>query len=133
MGITIERSSLLDLEKGNQESVQEYVYGGEKMLLKLTHLYLKRKWLIFFSNTFNEPYFVHLLGAPAKHFIDIVIVVKRIEQAIRTNKIIDKKKRGGLGRKKDNEVHWLGSNQHQPRKWWNNKWKSKRQKDSLYV
>jgi hypothetical protein len=62
------------------------------MLLKLTHLYFKRKWLIFFSNTFNEPYFDYLLGAPAKHFIDIVIVAERIEQAIKTNKIIDKKK-----------------------------------------
>jgi hypothetical protein len=103
------------------------------MLLKLTHLYFKRKWLIFFSNTFNEPYFDYLLGAPAKHFIDIVIVAERIEQAIKTNKIIDKKKRGGLGRKKDNKVHWLGSNQHQPRKRWNNKWKSKRQKDTPYV
>lgn len=93
MDITIERSSLLDPEKGNRESVREYVYGGEKILLKLTHLYLKTKWLIFFSNTFNEPYFDYLLGAPAKHFIDIVIMAERIEEAIRTNKIIDKKKR----------------------------------------
>jgi hypothetical protein len=38
--------------------------GGERRLLKLIHPYLKKK-VNLFSNTFKDPYFDNLIGAPA--------------------------------------------------------------------
>jgi len=46
-----------------------------------------------FSNTFKALYFKHLVGTTTQHFINIVIVVERIKQAITVSKIIDPSKK----------------------------------------
>lgn len=51
---------------------------------------------------FKEPFFNHLVGAIAQHFIDIVIVTEQIEQAIRAGKIVNPTKNKGFTGKKRN-------------------------------
>jgi hypothetical protein len=46
-----------------------------------------------FSNTFKALYFKHLVGTTTQHFINIMIVVERIKQAITVGKIIDLSKK----------------------------------------
>jgi hypothetical protein len=46
-----------------------------------------------FSNTFKALYFKHLVGTTTQHFINIVIVVERIKQAMTVGKIINPSKK----------------------------------------
>lgn len=43
---------------------------------------LEKEMINLFSNTFKALYFEHLMGTMIQHFTDIVIVAKRIEQAM---------------------------------------------------
>jgi hypothetical protein len=45
-----------------------------------------------FSNTVKDPYFDHLISVQAQFFTDIVVMVERIEQAIRVGRFFVKKK-----------------------------------------
>jgi hypothetical protein len=57
---------------------------------------------------FKEPFFDHLVGAIAQHFIDIVIVTEQIEQAIRAGKIVNPtKNKGFTGKKKNTNLNNL--------------------------
>jgi len=40
-----------------------------------------------FANTFQSPYYAHLIGSSAQHFHEVVGTAERIEQAIKRGKI----------------------------------------------
>jgi hypothetical protein len=42
-----------------------------------------------FSNTFKASYFEYLVKSSAQHFIDLIVIIERIEQAIWIGKIAD--------------------------------------------
>jgi hypothetical protein len=64
MDMALDRSGLLALRKEAMNQCRNMLNGGERRLLKLIHPYLKKK-VNLFSNTFKDPYFDHLIGAPA--------------------------------------------------------------------
>ena len=58
-----------------------------------------------FLNTFKTMYFKYLVRSSAQCFIDLVIIVERIEQAIELGKIADPtKKKNFIGKIKETEV-----------------------------
>jgi hypothetical protein len=42
---------------------------------------------MLFANTFQSPYYEHLIGSSAQHFHKVVRIAKRIEQAMKRGKI----------------------------------------------
>jgi hypothetical protein len=48
---------------------------------------LEKEMANLFTNTFKTSYFEFLIGNASQHFIDLVIVAKKIEQAIKVEKI----------------------------------------------
>jgi hypothetical protein len=61
---------------------------------------LEKEMINLFSNTFKALYFEHLMGTMIQHFTDIVIVAKRIEQAMRAGRITDLSDKIGFTRGK---------------------------------
>jgi len=43
--------------------------------------------VMLFANTFQFPYYAHLIGSSAQHFREVVWIAQRIEQAIKRGKI----------------------------------------------
>jgi hypothetical protein len=43
--------------------------------------------MLLFINTFQFPYYEHLMGSSAQHFHKVMRIAKRIEQAIKMGKI----------------------------------------------
>jgi hypothetical protein len=61
-----------------------------------------------FANTFRAPYYEHLMGSSAQHFYDAVRIAKRIEQGIRSGRVVEPiEKKGFVGKKKEIEVNNL--------------------------
>ena len=53
-----------------------------------------------FVNTFKAPYFEYLVRSSTQHFTDLVVIAKRIEQAIGLGKIVDPTKKNGFTEKR---------------------------------
>jgi len=43
--------------------------------------------VMLFANTFQSPYYEHLIGSSAQHFYKVVRIAERIEQAMKRGKI----------------------------------------------
>jgi len=43
--------------------------------------------MMLFANTFQSPYYVHLIGSSAQHFHEVLRIAERIEKAIKRGKI----------------------------------------------
>jgi hypothetical protein len=43
--------------------------------------------MMLFSNTFQSPYYEHLMGSSTQHFHEVMRIAERIEQAIKMGKI----------------------------------------------
>jgi len=83
--IATDRTSLMTMEKGNQESVRAY---GQRWRDQAIH--------------------VHLMGSSAQHLYDAVRIAERIEQGIRSGRIMEPvNKKGFVGKRKETEVNSL--------------------------
>jgi hypothetical protein len=83
--IATDRTSLMTMEKGNQESVRAY---GQRWRDQAIH--------------------VHLMGSSAQHLYDAVRIAERIEQGIRSGRIMEPvEKKGFVGKRKETEVNGL--------------------------
>jgi len=43
--------------------------------------------VMLFANTFQSPYYEHLIGCSAQHFHEVTKIAERIEQAMKRGKI----------------------------------------------
>jgi hypothetical protein len=43
--------------------------------------------MMLFANTFQSPYYAHLIGSSAQHFHKVLRIAERIEKAIKRGKI----------------------------------------------
>jgi hypothetical protein len=101
MDVAPDRSSLQAMEKGNKESVREYAQRWRESAAQVNPPLLEKEMTGLFSNTFKALYFEYLVGSAAHNFSDLVVIAERIEQAVRTGRIMDPtKKRGFFGKKK---------------------------------
>ncbi|XP_034932830.1 uncharacterized protein [Populus alba] len=106
--IAPDRTSLISMEKGTQESVRAYAQRWRDQAINVQPPLIETKMVTLFANTFRAPYYEHLMGSSAQHFYDVVRIAERIEQGIRSGRIAEPlEKRGFIGRKKEIEVNNL--------------------------
>ncbi|KAJ7010290.1 hypothetical protein NC653_000894 [Populus alba x Populus x berolinensis] len=106
--IAPDRTSLTTMEKGTQESVRVYAQRWRDQAINVQPPLIETEMVTLFANTFRAPYYEHLMGSSAQHFYDVVRIVERIEQGIRSGRIAEPiEKRGFIGKKKENEVNNL--------------------------
>jgi hypothetical protein len=96
--------SLQAMEKNNKESVREYAQRWSEVAAQVNPPMLEKEMINLFSNTFKASYFECLVRSSAQHFIDLVVIDERIEQAIGLGKIADLTEKNGFTKKgKDTE------------------------------
>jgi hypothetical protein len=102
------RTSLITMEKGTQESVRAYAQRWRDQAINVQPPLIETEMVTLFANTFRAPYYEHLMGSSAQHFYDAVRIAERIEQGIRSGRIAKPiEKRGFVGKKKEIEVNNL--------------------------
>jgi hypothetical protein len=85
--IAPDRTILMSMEKENQESVRAYAQRwGDKATYVQPPL-IDTEMVMLFANTFQSPYYAHLIGSSAQHLHEVVRIAERIEQAIKKGKI----------------------------------------------
>ena len=87
MGITRDRSNFLLLKKKDKKTIREYAQMWRDLAVQVHPPLLEKEMANLFTNTFKTSYFEFLIGNASQHFIDLVIVAKRIEQVIKVEKI----------------------------------------------
>jgi len=87
MGIARDRSNLSLLKKKDKKTIREYVQMWRNLTVQVHPPLLEKKMTNLFTNTFKMSYSEFLIGSASQHFINLVIVAKRIEQAIKVEKI----------------------------------------------
>jgi len=98
------RSSLQAMKKNNKESIREYTQMWREVVAQVNPSLLEKEMIKLFVNTFKAPYFEYLVGSSVQHFTDLVVIAKRIEQAIGLGKIVDPTEKNGFTEKgKDTE------------------------------
>ncbi|XP_034903465.1 uncharacterized protein [Populus alba] len=106
--IAPDRTSLISMEKGTQESVRAYAQRWRDQAINVQPPLIETEMVTLFANTFRAPYYEHLMGSSAQHFYDVVRIAERIEQGIRSGRIAEPlEKRGFIGKKKEIEVNNL--------------------------
>jgi len=99
-----DRLSLQSMEKKNKESIKEYARRWSEVVAQVNPPMLEKEMISLFSNTFKAPYFEYLVRSFAQHFTNLVVIAKRIEQAIGLGKIANPiEKNGFTGKGKDTE------------------------------
>jgi hypothetical protein len=98
------RSSLQAMKKNNKESIREYTQMWREVVAQVNPSLLEKEMIKLFVNTIKAPYFEYLVGSSVQHFTDLVVIAKRIEQAIGLGKIVDPTEKNGFTEKgKDTE------------------------------
>ena len=87
MSITRDRSNLSLLKKKDKKTIREYAQMWRDLVAQVHPPLLEKEMTNLFTNTFKTSYFEFLIGNASQHFIDLVIVAKRIEQVIKVEKI----------------------------------------------
>lgn len=75
------------MEMSDRESIRKYTQRWFRVATQMDPPPLEKKMANLFTNTFKTPYYEFLIRSPAQHFTNLVIVAKRIEQAIKVAKI----------------------------------------------
>jgi len=69
---------------------------------------IETEMVTLFANTFKAPYYEHLMGSSSQHFYDTVRIAERIEQGIKTGRIVEPlEKKGFIGRKREDDINSL--------------------------
>jgi len=99
-------SSLQAMEKDKKEFIKEYVQRWREAAAHVKPFIVKKEMINLFLNTFKTLYFKYLVRSSAQCFIELVIIVERIEQAIGLGKIVDPTvKKNFTGKIKETKVH----------------------------
>jgi len=85
--IAHDRTILMAMEKENQEYVRAYMQRWRDKATYVQPPLIDTKMVMLFANTFQSPYYKHLIGSSAQHFHELVRIAERIEQAIKRGKI----------------------------------------------
>ena len=75
------------IEKENQEFVRAYAQGWRDKTTYVQPPLIDTKMVMLFANTFQSPYYKHLIESLAQHFHEVVRIAERIEQAMKRGKI----------------------------------------------
>jgi len=65
---TFDRTNLIAMEKGNQESMRVYAQRWQYKATHVQPLLIETEMMMLFTNTFQSPYYEHLMGSLAQYF-----------------------------------------------------------------
>uniref|UniRef100_A0A2N9HTF6 Uncharacterized protein n=1 Tax=Fagus sylvatica TaxID=28930 RepID=A0A2N9HTF6_FAGSY len=99
--------------------------GGERKAARARPPLDEREMIKIFVDTLKNPYFDRMMGLQMQFFVDLIPVGERIEDALKTKKIVDMTASDGAGRtsrlrkaptkRKEGDVQMIGRNNGRPR------------------
>jgi hypothetical protein len=107
MDIAPDKTSLSNLEKKDKESIREYAQRWRESAAQVHPPLLDKEMVTLFANTLKAPYYEHVMGSSAQQFTDAVVVCERIEQGVKSGRIVVAPEKRGFKRK---EVNHVGDN-----------------------
>ena len=75
------------MEKENQKFVRAYAQRWQDKATYVQPPLIDIEMVMLFANTFQSPYYEHLIGSSPQHFHEDVRIAERIEQAMKRGKI----------------------------------------------
>jgi hypothetical protein len=85
--IAPDRTILMAMGKESQESVRAYAQRWRDKATYVQPPLIDTEMVMLFANTFQSPYYEHLIGSSTQHFHEVVRIAERIEQVMKRGKI----------------------------------------------
>uniref|UniRef100_A0A2N9IPG5 Uncharacterized protein n=1 Tax=Fagus sylvatica TaxID=28930 RepID=A0A2N9IPG5_FAGSY len=123
--IAPDRFDLQRMEKKSNETFREYAQRWREKAARARPPLDEREMIkIFFVDTLKNPYFDRMIGLQMQFFVDLIPVGERIEDALKTKKIVDMTALMALAeqaakkaptKKKEGDVQMIGRSNGRPR------------------
>jgi hypothetical protein len=122
--IAPDRFDLQRMEKKSNETFREYAQRWREKAARARPPLDEREMIKIFVDTLKNPYFDRMIGLQMQFFIDLIPVGERIEDALKTKKIVDMTALMALAeqaakkaptKKKEGDVQMIGRNNGRPR------------------
>jgi hypothetical protein len=111
------------MEKKSNETFREYAQRWREKAARARPPLDEREMIKIFVDTLKNPYFDRMIGLQMQFFVDLIPVGERIEDALKTKKIVDMAALMALAEqapkkastKKEGDVQMIGRNNGRPR------------------
>jgi hypothetical protein len=122
--IAPDRFDLQRMEKKSNETFREYAQRWREKAARARPPLDEREMIKIFVDTLKNPYFDRMIGLQMQFFVDLIPVGERIEDALKTKKIVDMTALMALAeqaakkapaKKKEGDVQMIGRNNGRPR------------------
>uniref|UniRef100_A0A2N9FWG5 Uncharacterized protein n=1 Tax=Fagus sylvatica TaxID=28930 RepID=A0A2N9FWG5_FAGSY len=119
-----DRFDLQRMEKKSNETFREYAQRWREKAARARPPLDEREMIKIFVDTLKNPYFDRMIGLQMQFFVDLIPVGERIEDALKTKKIVDMTALMALAeqaakkaptKKKEGDVQMIGRNNGRPR------------------
>uniref|UniRef100_A0A2N9HUN9 Retrotransposon gag domain-containing protein n=1 Tax=Fagus sylvatica TaxID=28930 RepID=A0A2N9HUN9_FAGSY len=87
--IAPDRFDLQRMEKKSNETFREYAQRWREKAARARPPLDEREMIKIFVDTLKNPYFDRMIGLQMQFFVDLILVGERIEDALKTKKIVD--------------------------------------------
>jgi hypothetical protein len=118
------RFDLQRMEKKSNETFREYAQRWREKAARARPPLDEREMIKIFVDTLKNPYFDRMMGLQMQFFVDLIPVGERIEDALKTKKIVDMTALMALAeqaakkaptKRKEGDVQMIGRNNGRPR------------------
>ena len=122
--IALDRFDLQRMEKNSNETFREYAQRWREKVARARPPLDEREMIKIFVDTLKNPYFDRMIGLQMQFFVDLIPVGERIEDALKTKKIVDMTALMALAeqaakkaptKKKEGDVQMIGRSNGRPR------------------
>uniref|UniRef100_A0A2N9FHA9 Retrotransposon gag domain-containing protein n=1 Tax=Fagus sylvatica TaxID=28930 RepID=A0A2N9FHA9_FAGSY len=122
--IAPDRFDLQRMEKKSNETFREYAQRWREKAARARPPLDEREMIKIFVDTLKNPYFDRMIGLQMQFFVDLILVGERIEDALKTKKIVDMTALMALAeqaakkaptKKREGDVQMIGRNNGRPR------------------
>uniref|UniRef100_A0A2N9F3J1 RNase H type-1 domain-containing protein n=1 Tax=Fagus sylvatica TaxID=28930 RepID=A0A2N9F3J1_FAGSY len=122
--IAPDRFDLQRMEKKSNETFREYAQRWREKAARARPPLDEREMIKIFVDTLKNPYFDRMIGLQMQFFVDLIPMGERIEDALKTKKIVDMTALMALAeqaakkaptKKKEGDVQMIGRNNGRPR------------------
>jgi hypothetical protein len=122
--IALDRFDLQRMDKKSNETFREYAQRWREKAARARPPLDEREMIKIFVDTLKNPYFDRMIGLQLQFFVDLIPVGERIEDAVKTKKIVDMTALMALAeqaakkaptKKKEGDVQMIRRNNGRPR------------------
>jgi hypothetical protein len=112
------------MEKKSSETFREYAQRWREKAARARPPLDEKEMIKIFINTLKNPYFDRMIGLQLQFFVDLIPVGERIEDAVKTKKIVDtsalmaiaeQTAKKALVKRRERDVQMIGRNNGRPR------------------